>query len=102
MAFPEYARLNEQYPVGVLIDQLDEDHLIQGIQALTDPETYRSCQAGCVVQGTDLGARGQRASTTLCILVLTATVCPDEINHLPDGFTSDVLFISRSLTLRIY
>lgn len=54
MAFPEYVRLNDRYPVGVLIDQLDEDHLIQGIKELSDPETYRSCQAGCVVHTKEL------------------------------------------------
>lgn len=47
MAFPEYIRLNERYPIGVLIDQLAEDNLVEAIHAMADPVAYLSYQEGC-------------------------------------------------------
>ena len=48
MNFPEYAALNQQYEVAVLLDQLNPAIIAEKIQELANtPDLYRSLQSNC-------------------------------------------------------
>ncbi len=48
MNFPEYATINGQYPVSVLLDDLEIDTIVNAIQRLrVEPDLYQNLQTTC-------------------------------------------------------
>lgn len=47
MNFPEYAGLHKEFPVGVLVNELTEEEVLQALRMLENDGFYRACLENC-------------------------------------------------------
>lgn len=47
MNFPEYKKIHEQFKIGVLIDKVEKENIINAIRQLENPEYYKNCLQAC-------------------------------------------------------
>jgi glycosyltransferase involved in cell wall biosynthesis len=60
MDFPEYASIQDNYEVGILLDELRVDKLVEHVQTLVDQRNWQRCSDACRVASEEFHWKKER------------------------------------------